>query len=295
MDYFGGVEAGGTKFVCAIGTGDGKIMKKTTFPTGLPAETIGKAIDFLKDERFPLTAVGIGSFGPLDLHRNSPTYGMITKTPKKHWQFVDLIKPFGQALGIPVVLDTDVNAAAFGEAVWGGADKLESLIYLTVGTGIGGGAVVNGRLLHGLVHPEMGHIRIPRHPEDKDFAGICPFHGDCLEGMASGASMAARWGVSAETIPANHLAWDIEAHYIAAGIADLICVLSPERVVLGGGVMKHPGLLDQIRKRTLNFLNGYIYSETITERIETFIVQPALGDQVGVLGSIALAVKQIDF
>ena len=194
-----------------------------------------------------------------------------------------------RATGLPVAFDTDVNAAALGEARWGAAQGLGTFLYLTIGTGVGGGSMANGRLLHGLVHPEMGHIRVPHDPRADPFAGNCPFHGDCLEGLVSGPALAARWGQRGETLPPNHPAWDLEAHYIALGLATWICTLSPQRIILGGGVMRHTHLFPRIRNQALALLNGYIQAPEILERITDYIVPPALGGDAGVLGAIALA------
>jgi fructokinase len=294
VPVFGGIEAGGTKFICALGTGPDNIIATTRFSTAGPEETIGKAIRFFGDwlQKVPLAAIGIASFGPLDLNPASPTFGYITATPKPGWSNTDFRGMVKQALDIPVAIDTDVNLAALGEQRWGAARELDTFIYLTVGTGIGGGGLANGKLMHGLVHPEMGHIRIPHDRHTDPFPGVCPFHGDCLEGLASGESMRQRWSRPPEELPPEHPGWGLEAGYLAAGLADYICILSPQKIILGGGVMKQPGLIDAVRLKTRQSLNNYIVAPQITAEIDDYIVPPALGDLSGALGAIALAEQQ---
>lgn len=278
---WGGIEAGGTKFVCGLGTGPDD-LKTLVIPTTTPDETIAASLAFFTRPDVHLSALGIGSFGPVDLHPASKTWGHITSTPKAGWQNTDLAGPFRKALSIPVAFDTDVNAAALAEARWGAARALQSCLYLTIGTGIGGGAMTGGRLLHGMTHPEMGHILIPRDTADP-FPGTCPFHGDCLEGLASGPALQARWGAPASELPADHPAWPLEARYLALAIASFVCTLSPERVILGGGVMHQTHLFPLIRDELRQILNGYI-------RIpDAYIVPPELGDRAGILGALALA------
>jgi fructokinase len=288
---FGGIEAGGTKFLCAVGTGPEGIKASTRFPTTTPEETIGKAIDFFKKAGsvIPLRAIGIASFGPVDPDPASSFYGYITSTPKAGWSHTNLAGTVRDALGIPILLDTDVNAAALGEYKWGAAKGLDDFIYITVGTGIGGGGIINGKPMHGMIHPEMGHTRIPHDRRADPFTGSCPFHGDCLEGLASGESIEKRWSKRPEALPPDHPAWELEATYLALGLANFICTLSPKRIVLGGGVMKKPGLLEMVRSRVVQLLNNYIGSPEINERIDDYIVAPGLGDMSGVLGAIALA------
>lgn len=289
MTLFGGVEAGGTKFLCAVGTGPTDIRAVERFPTTTPEETIARVIAFFQSQPEPVAALGIGSFGPVDLNPASPTYGYITSTPKPGWRNAPLLPQIREALGLPTGFDTDVNAAALGESRWGAARGLQSAIYLTVGTGIGGGAIVGGRLLHGLIHPEMGHILVPQRPDDP-YEGACPYHGAlCWEGLAAGPAIEGRWGTKGESLSPDHPAWELEAHYLAAGIATLVCTLSPERVILGGGVPQQPHLLPRVREKTVALLNGYVQSPAILEGIESYIVPPGLGSQAGVLGAIALA------
>lgn len=293
---YGALEAGGTKFVCAIGSGTGALAAETRIPTTTPAATLAAAIDFFQAQQAslgPLAAIGVGSFGPLDLRQGSPTYGHITSTPKPDWANVDLVGPLKQALQVPVGFDTDVNAAALGEWRWGAGQSLDNLVYLTVGTGIGGGGLVEGRPIHGLVHPEMGHIRVAHDRQADPFPGTCPYHGDCLEGLACGPAIERRWGQPAEQLPAGHPAWPLEAHYLSHGLATLICALSPQRIVLGGGVMAQAQLFPLIRAEVPRLLNGYVRSSWLAERIDDYIVPPALGGRAGVLGAIALAMGAI--
>ncbi|WP_025745891.1 ROK family protein [Kallotenue papyrolyticum] len=289
---FGAIEAGGTKFVCAIGSGPDDVRATTRFPTTTPAETLARTIAFFREyqqQEGRLAAIGIGSFGPIDPDPRSPTYGRITATPKPGWANTDIVGAIRAALGVPVAFDTDVNAAVLGEARWGAAQGLTNAVYITVGTGIGGGALVNGQLVHGLVHPEMGHMRLPRDAARDPFAGVCPYHGDCWEGLASGPALAARWGQPAETLPSEHPAWALEAHYLALALVNIICVLSPQRIILGGGVMQQQQLFPLIHHETRALLNGYIRSPALSEAIETFIVPPGLGGRSGQLGALALA------
>jgi len=279
MPRVGGIEAGGTKFVCAVGSGPDD-LDLAEFPTTTPDETIKRTVEFFK-ARPPVSAMGIGSFGPIDPNPGSPTYGYITATPKLAWRNFDFAGAIRKALGVEVAFDTDVNAAALGESRWGAAQGLDTFLYLTVGTGIGGGSLVNGQLMHGLTHPEMGHIRVPHDRDQDPFHGCCPYHGDCLEGLANGSSFRARWGQPGESLPDSHPAWELEAHYLALGIVNWICTLSPQKVVLGGGVMRRAELYPMLRSKVTALLNGYV---EVPE-----IVPPLLGGRAGVLGAIALA------
>jgi len=288
---WGGVEAGGTKFVCAVGTGPETIDAQLTFPTTTPEETLARTIEFFREQqrRLDLLALGVASFGPVDLNKESDTYGFITSTPKPGWKDTEVVGVLSRALGVPVGFDTDVNGAALGEYRWGAGQGLRSLLYLTIGTGIGGGVMVEGNLLHGLTHPETGHIHLRRNPQLDPFPGSCPYHGDCFEGLASGPALLARWGVPAEELPGNHPAWELEADYIAQALAVYVCCLSPQRLILGGGVMKQAHLFPGIRKRLQEILNDYIVSPEISMKIDQYVVPPGLGGQAGVLGAIALA------
>lgn len=291
-NLYGGIEAGGTKFVCAVGSGPDDVRAEVRFPTTRPDETIAQAIDFFQaqqEEHGRLTAVGIASFGPVDPEPGSDKYGHITSTPKPHWANTDLAGAVQRALNVPIGFDTDVNGAALGEWRWGAAQGLQTFIYLTIGTGIGGGAMVNGRLLHGLVHPEMGHIALPHDWEKDPYPGRCPFHGDCLEGMAAGPAIEERWQQKGQTLPEDHPAWDLEAHYLALALRTFICTLSPQRIILGGGVMEQPQLFPLVRRKTREYLNGYVQHPAILTAVDDYIVSPGLGNQAGVLGALALA------
>jgi len=289
---FGGIEGGGTKFVCAVGNETGEILAETRFPTTTPDETLSRTVDFFKEQiqaLGPLASIGFASFGPLDPQPASATYGHILPTPKPGWTNADVVGPLQASFDVPVSFDTDVNGAALGEWRWGAAQGLDTFIYLTIGTGVGGGGLVNGELMHGLLHPEMGHIPLPRDSAVDPFEGNCPFHGDCFEGLASGPAMEKRWGQKAETLPPDHPAWDLEAHYIALALRSFVCTLSPQRIIIGGGVAQQPHLMPLIRQKTQATLNGYVQSPAILENIDSYIVPPALGGRAGVLGAIALA------
>jgi fructokinase len=284
---FGGIEAGGTKWVCATGSGPGQILDSIVFPTGPPAETIARATKFLT-RNGPPAAVGVGSFGPIDLRPTSPTWGRITTTPKAGWQNTDLVPALQAALKVPVGVDTDVNAAALAEHRWGAAIGLRTFVYITVGTGIGGGGVVNGQMLHGLLHPEIGHMRVPHDLQRDPFEGVCPFHGDCLEGLASGVAVRDRWpNTYADQWSTNMV--EVIAEYLALGLINVISTLSPERIVLGGGVMTQPRLLSRIRIRVRELSADYQLADELSDGIDQYIVPPTLGDLAGVLGALELA------
>jgi fructokinase len=292
MAIFGGIEAGGTKFVCVIASGPQDIHAKVVFPTTTPRTTIGQAMEFFQkgEEKFGrFSAIGIASFGPLDPHPASPTYGYITSTPKANWSDFDFVGTVRKVYNLPIGFDTDVNGAALAECRWGSAQGLENFAYMTIGTGIGGGALVNGHLLHGMVHPEMGHILIPHDFQEDPFPGVCPFHGDCLEGLATGPALEKRWGTRPENLPVEHPAWDLESKYLALGLVNLICTLSPQCILLGGGVMKQAQLFPLIRTKVLKYLNDYVKTPQVLRKINEYIIPPGLGFQAGVLGAIALA------
>ena len=275
--------------MCGVGTGPDD-LQLTTVPTTSPQATIDQIIAFFRDQAGrELSAVGVGAFGPVDLHPESPTFGFITSTPKVGWQQYDLAWTLYRALQVPIGFDTDVNAAAAGEARWGAGRGLPNFLYLTVGTGIGGGALVNGEVIHGLLHPEMGHIRIPHDLGADPFPGSCPYHKDCLEGLASGPAMQARWGKRAQELPADHPAWALEAHYLALGLATWVCTVSPERILLGGGVMQQASLFPMIRQELLRLLNGYIDAKPLLKEIDSYVAPPELGSRAGVLGAMVLA------
>jgi fructokinase len=282
---FGGIEAGGSKWECAVGTGPEDVRATATIPTTSPEETLGRVVAFFEREG-PVEAIGVGSFGPVDIDPSSPTWGHITTTPKPGWASADVAPELRRRLSVPVAFDTDVDAAALGEHRWGAARGLETFCYVTVGTGIGGGAMVGGQLLHGLMHPEFGHLRIPHDLQADPFAGVCPYHGDCWEGLASGRAIEARWGRPAVELGGEEAVWELEAHYLALGLVSVTCVLSPQRIVLGGGVPKHPGLVPLVRRKISSLLNGYLDR---AEQVEDYVVAPALGTRAGVLGAIALA------
>ncbi|MGZ4169826.1 MAG: ROK family protein [Solirubrobacteraceae bacterium] len=287
-DIYGGVETGGTWVVCAIGTGPDDIAAEETFPTGEPEPTLARIAEFFERGPRP-AAIGIGSFGPVDLDRASPTWGHVTSTPKPGWAHTPVAPALADRLGLPVRFDTDVTTAALGEHRWGAAAGCDSVCYLTVGTGIGAGLLVDGRPVHGLVHPEVGHLRVPHDRERDPFAGVCPAHGDCWEGLAAGGAIGARWGVHPKEIPDDHPAWALEAEYVALGILAIVLVASPRRVVVGGGVMARAGLLDSVRSRLVELNAGYLETPMMGAAVDRYVVAPALGERAGVLGAIALA------
>lgn len=284
----GAIEGGGTKFVCGIGNEHGVIEDRISFPTEQPDKVMAQIVDYFQDKQ--VEAIGIGTFGPIDIDRNSPTYGYVTTTPKPGWSgfpFVDTLK---HSFDLPMGWDTDVNAAAYGEAVWGAAAGLDSCVYYTIGTGVGVGVYVEGSLVHGLAHPEGGHILPRRHPDDH-YKGACPYHGDCLEGLAAGPSLEKRWGVKGNKLPLDHPAWAMEAYYIGQAVASTILLLSPKRVILGGGVMGQKQLLPLIREEVKRNLNGYVNSNAILNYINHYIVSPGLGDNAALCGALALGVE----
>lgn len=291
MTTFIGIEAGGTKFVCTYGKGDGSLSDRIVIPTKDPVTTVSAVADYIRtvQAHTAVKAIGIGCFGPIDPDPSSVTYGFVTSTPKKSWRNFNIAGYFKQQFGLPIGFDTDVNAAALGEYYWGAAQGLSDFLYCTVGTGIGVGAVINGKLLHGAMHSEMGHISIPQHPDD-DFAGVCDYHGACLEGLASGPALKARWQVeSATDLPPDHPAWELEAHYLAVACATYTMCLSPKRIIIGGGVMKRTHLIDKIRPKLLEQLAGYINNSTVVEGINCYQVAPGLGVDSGIHGTLALA------
>lgn len=292
VKLFGGIEGGGTKFNCAVGTSPDDIRREERFPTTTPEETLDKAIHFFRQAEADfgvLSALGIACFGPLDPTPASPTFGFILPTTKPNWSNTNVVGKMKSAFDVPIAFDTDVNGAALGEWTWGAAQGLDTFIYLTVGTGVGGGGLVNGKLLHGLLHPEMGHIRLPHDLQRDPYEGWCPFHKDCFEGLASGPAIEQRWGQKAETLAPNHPAWDLEAHYIALALANFIVTLSPQRIIIGGGVMTQDFLFPMIRQKVKETLNNYVQSSAVGEKIDEYIVPPALGTRSGMLGAIALA------
>jgi len=285
----GAVEAGGTKFVCGIGNERGEVLERVSFPTEQPETTLAKVVDFFKDKQ--VAAIGVGSFGPIDIDRGSARYGYVTTTPKPGWTNYPVLPELQKALGVPFGWDTDVNAAALGEATWGAAQGLDSCLYYTIGTGVGVGVYAEGRMVHGLVHPEGGHVLTRRHPADT-YEGKCPYHGDCLEGMAAGPAIEGRWKVKGSELPADHPAWEMEAFYIGQALISAILLLSPKKIILGGGVMHQLQLFPLIREQVRSGLRGYVASSALEEGgIDGYIVPPGLGDNAGLCGSIALGLR----
>ena len=283
----GGIEAGGTKMICAVGDENGNIKDRVSFPTRQPKETFEDMIGYFR--QWEIEALGIGCFGPLDLNKQSKTYGYITKTPKKGWENCNIVGTFRDAFGIPVGFDTDVNGAVLGEVTWGAAKGLENAIYITIGTGVGVGVYLNGALLHGLVHPEAGHVLLSRHPNDS-YEGKCPFHKNCVEGLAAGPAIEARWGKKGIELADRDEVWELEAYYIAQAIMDYILVYSPQKIILWGGVMHQEKLFSMVRQEVKRLLNGYVSHEMILESIDDYIVPPALGEDPGIKGAIRLGV-----
>lgn len=284
---YGLIEAGGTKFVLGIARGKDDIIATTRLPTLNPTDTLGAVVEWFSLQvqiHGPLTAIGIGSFGPLELDPASPDWGHITRTPKPGWANIDLVGPLRRAFNCPVAIDTDVNGAALAEYRWGAGQGQRVAVYLTIGTGIGGGVMVDGKLLHGLSHPEMGHMRLPRHPLDTNFEGICPYHGDCLEGVASGPAIKARWEKSLSELPADHPAHDIIAWYLAQIVSTLQAIFEPGRIIFGGGVMGTPGMIDRVKNCATSLGKDYYVGAPAD-----IITLPALGDRAGLLGALALA------
>ena len=291
----GGVETGGSWCVCALGRGPGELVMVEKFPTTGPRETLARVIDFFTDPGRPrAAAIGVGAFGPIQLDERSPQWGEVQpSTPKREWAGAPLGATLRAGLEVPVVLDTDVNAAALGELRWGAGRDVESLGYVTVGTGIGAGLIIEGGPVHGLLHPEAGHVRIPHDRVRDPFDGVCPFHGDCWEGLASGRSIALRWDTDPAAMPDDHPAWALEAEYVAAGILAILLIASPHRVIAGGGVMDRPGLLERVRGELGRLLGGYLDRPELGGDLRDYLVAPALGDDAGVLGAIALAADRL--
>jgi fructokinase len=281
------VEAGGTEFVCAVAERAGpRLLDRMVIPTTTPAETLLAVIEFLS--RYRLKALGMACFGPLDLQ-----LGRITSTTKIAWRNADIGGPLREALGVPIALDTDVNGAALGERSHGAGAGKDPLVYATVGTGIGVGVLVGGSPVHGLMHPEGGHMTVRRHQDDS-FAGMCVYHADCLEGMASGPALEARWGARGQDLPVDHPAWELEAYYLAEALCNMIYLITPQRIVLGGGVMNQEGLLPSIRRQVRTSLAGYIAPLDSSEAIADLIVPAGLGDDAGIVGALELAQRAVE-
>ena len=284
---YGTLEAGGTKMVLSVGNEENELIEQVSIPTEAPEKTIPVMIDWFRDK--DIVSLGIGTFGPADLKPSSPTYGWITKTPKPGWSNKPLLPPMRDELGIPALIDTDVNAAALAEWKLGAAKGLNSCLYVTVGTGIGAGLVIEGNLVHGLVHPEMGHMLLRQEEKDQTPVGFCPYHAGCLEGLAAGPAIEKRWGKKGYELPPEHEAWDLEASYLAQMCMNAICAFSPEKIILGGGVMQQKHLFPLIREKTLKLLNGYVQAKEILDHIDSYIVEPGLGTKSGVTGALLLA------
>lgn len=283
----GALEAGGTKMVCSTGDAAGHIFTRESFPTTTPKETMPLLIDFFR--KAEVGALGIGTFGPVDLRPASPTYGCITSTPKLVWRNFPLLPTLTDALGVPANIDTDVNAAALAEHTLGAAGGLSSCLYVTIGTGIGGGLVVENNLVHGLLHPEFGHFWLRAHPTDPAPHGFCPYHDGCLEGLACGPTMEKRWGIKAQNLPAGHPGWELEAYYLAQMCTTAVVTFSPEKIILGGGVMEQRHLFPMIHANVQSMLGGYVQHAAILDAIDEYIVPPGLGKDSGVTGALLLA------
>ncbi len=303
----GGIEAGGTKMVCTVAElpeqavkarpeeGEKialpKIVDRMSIPTEQPKETLGTMIAYF--QKWKPAALGIGCFGPVDLNRNSKTYGYITKTPKAGWEDCNIVGAFQQALGVPVGFDTDVNGAVLGEVTWGAARGCDTAIYVTVGTGVGVGVYCNNALVHGLVHPEAGHILLAKHPDDT-YGGGCPFHGGCMEGLASGSALGGRWGVPAAELADRPGVWEMEAYYIAQALTNYILCYSPQRIILWGGVMHQEQLFPMVREKVKELLGGYVHHPLIEEETDKYIVPPELGENPGILGAVRLGMMELE-
>ncbi len=283
---YGAIEAGGTKMVMGVYDQDIRLLEQASIPTKTPEETLPAMVGYFKDH--PVDALGVAAFGPINLRAASPDYGTILNTPKLAWQRYPLLDVLRDGLGLPCGIDTDVNAAALAEIKLGAARGLNSCLYFTIGTGIGGGLYAEGRLVHGLMHPEMGHVLLSRHEEDPLLNGVCPYHPNCAEGFASGPAMQARWGVPGKDLAPDHRGWDLEAYYLAQLCTDALMVVSPEIILLGGGVMHEEQLLPKIRRQVLKMVNGYIDRGQLPE-MEDYIKAPALYPDSGLVGAALLA------
>ena len=286
--WYGALETGGTTCVCAVGQGPADIYDSVRLPTTTPTDTLGRVIDFFRQVEPDISALGVGTFGPVDLSPSSSTFGHLLHTPKQDWTHVDLKGHLQRALNVPIILDTDVNVAARAEHHMGAAQSIDTFLYLTVGTGIGGSLMINGQCLQGLLHPEMGHIHVPRAPNDT-FQGTCPYHDSCLEGLASASAIEARWGTAPDALPDDHPAWTMQAHYLAQACASFVYTFSPERIILGGGVMQRRLLFPMIRNRFRDLFSTYLSLPELTRNVNTYIVPPELGTQAGIRGALALA------
>ena len=287
---YGGIELGGTKIICGYGDDENLLIEKISIPTTKPEETLNEVKKYFNNIK--LDSLGIASFGPVDLNEKSDTYGYITTTPKQYWGNTDVLAYFKE-YNIPLGFDTDVNGACLGEMKYGAGAGFNNVIYGTIGTGIGFGVSINGQLLHGLSHPEVGHILIQKHEKDKDFHGPCPYHDNCLETLASGPSINLRYNKKAQDLYDNQEVWELEAYYLAQAMVNCIVTYSPEKIILGGGVMHNENLLKLVRAKTLELLNGYIQKDEILKHIDEYIVLPKLGDNAGIIGAIELGKNKI--
>jgi len=291
VNQFIGIEGGGTKFVCAYGTSPDNLKDRVVIKTQSPKITLHEVIEYIHSVRRKCTiqAIGLAVFAPIDLDPNSSTYGYITSTPKPGWEYCNIVGVLQDVFHLPVGFDTDVNGAALGEYRWGAACGIDNFVYLTVGTGIGGGAMMHGKLVHGAMHPEMGHLIIPQHINDS-YRGSCSYHHNCLEGLASGPAILKRWNVNeASELPEEHPAWELQAYYLGVGLANIIMTFSPQKIILSGGVMQCENLFPKIRQKVLTFLNGYISCKKMINNIAEYIIKPKLADNAGICGAIALA------
>lgn len=291
MSLYVGIEAGGTKFVCAMGSSPDDISQRKRFETRSPKETMPEVIAYIKAmaSAQDIKAIGLACFGPLELRQHSPAYGSITSTPKKAWRHYNIVAALKAEFDLPIGFNTDCNTAALGEARWGAGKGLSDVLYITVGTGIGIGVISGGNLVRGAMHPEGGHILVPHDKAADPFAGVCIYHGDCLEGLACGPAIKERWNVaSALDLEDDHPAWDLEAHYLAMGLKNYTLTLSPQKIIMGGGVMRHDGLLENIREKVIKYISGYVKNEALDD-VGNYIVAAALGDNAGLGGALALA------
>lgn len=285
----GALEAGGTKMVCAIGDENGNIFEQVSIPTETPEVTMPKMISYFKEKG--IEALGIGCFGPIDPDPDSDTYGYITSTPKLAWANYNIVGAFREAMGCPVGFDTDVNGSVLGEVTFGQAKGKKCVVYVTIGTGVGAGIYIEGKLLHGMLHPEAGHILMKKRADD-NYEGKCPYHKTCMEGLAAGPAIEERWGKKAIELKDNQAVWDLEAYYIAQALANYILILSPDMIILGGGVMHQEQLFPLIRNYVTEMLNGYIKTEELTD-MDHYIVPASLHDDQGIMGCLELARRAI--
>lgn len=286
----GALEAGGTKMVCAVGNEKGEILEQISLPTQKPEATVPKLTQFFQGKG--IEALGIGCFGPIDLNRESAAYGYITTTPKEGWQYFNIVGALKDALHVPIGFDTDVNASVLGEYTWGIGRGLHSCLYVTIGTGVGVGVIVDGKLLHGMLHPEGGHILL--HPMSGDrYQGKCPFHKNCFEGLASGTALEDRWGKAAAQLSDREVVWQLEAEYIAQALVDYVCMLSPQRIILGGGVMHQTQLLPMVREKFAKRMNGYLKTREL-EDLDSYIVLQSLDDKQGIMGALKLGMMELE-